>query len=150
MKVTTELKSLIKRSFGEKKILVQKEAEKEAREEYEAVFNDVANSEEFAAYVKAANALYERVKSLSTNSYGAKCRPYYASYRTEDLKDIKPEHIIRDNVSSFVKYNDKIMGEVEGKIRELDLAQESLMIKLTYEKDLDKVRAMLAEYDITI
>lgn len=150
MKVTTELKNLIKRSFSEKKMLVQREAEKEANAEYEAVFNDVANSEEFKNYVKAANALYDKVKDLNPTSYGAKCRPYHTAYRIGELKDVKPESIICNNVSTFVKYNDKIMEDVNNKIREIDLAQESLMIKLTYEKDLETVRAMLAEYGINI
>lgn len=149
MKVTTELKNLIKRSFDEKRAIVQKDAENVARKEYESVLAEVANSKEFDAYIKAANAFYERFKNLNTNSYGEKCEPYYA-YHLGDLKNIKPEHIIHENVKSYVRYNNELMAEVRAKIEELDLAQEALMIKLTYEKDLDKIREMLAEYDITI
>ena len=36
------------------------------------------------------------------------------------------------------------------KINAIDLAQESLMIKLTYEKDIETIRTMLAEYNIII
>ncbi|WP_279233625.1 MULTISPECIES: hypothetical protein [unclassified Lactonifactor] len=42
------------------------------------------------------------------------------------------------------------MASVREKIKEIDLAEESLLIKLTYEKDIETIRAMLAEYDITI
>ena len=149
MKVTTELKNLIRRSFDEKRAVVQKEAEDFARKEYENVLEEVANSKEFDAYIKAANAFYERFKDLNSNSYGEKCEPYYV-YHLGDLKDIKPERIVCDNVKSYVRYNNNLMAEVRAKVEELDLAQEALMIKLTYEKDLDKIREMLAEYDITI
>ena len=149
MKITTELKNLIRRSFDEKKALVQKEAESVARKKYESVLTEVANSKEFDAYIKAANAFYERFKDLNSNSYGEKCEPYYV-YHLGDLKDIKPEHVVHDNVKSYARYNNDIMAEVRNKVTELDLAQEALMIKLTYEKDLDKIREMLAEYDIAI
>ena len=149
MKVTTELKNLIKRRFDEKRAIVQKEAENVARKEYESVLAEVANSKEFDVYIKAANAFYERFKNLNSNSYGEKCEPYYV-YHLGDLKDIKPENIVHENVKSYVRYNNELMAEVRAKVEELDLAQEALMIKLTYEKDLDKIREMLAEYDITI
>ena len=149
MKVTTELKNLIKRSFDEKRTIVQKEAEGIARKEYESVLGEVASSKEFKDYIKAANAFYERFKDLNTNTYGEKCEPYYA-YHIDSLKDIKPESIVCDNVRSYVRYNDNLMAKVRAKVEELDLAQEALMIKLTYEKDLDKIREMLAEYDIKI
>ena len=149
MKVTTELKNLIRRSFDEKRAIVQKDAENVARKEYESVLAEVANSKEFDAYIKAANAFYEKFKDLNSNSYGEKCEPYYV-YHLSDLKDIKPENVVHENVKSYVRYNNELMAEVRSKIEELDLAQEALMIKLTYEKDLDKIREMLAEYDITI
>ena len=149
MKVTTELKNLIKRSFDEKRAIVQKDAGNVARKEYENVLTEVTNSKEFKDYTKAANAFYERFKNLNTKSYGEECEPYYV-YNLYDLKDIKPERIVHDNVSAYVRYNNNLMAEVRAKVEELDLAQEALMIKLTYEKDLDKIREMLAEYDIKI
>lgn len=149
MKVTTELKNLIKRSFDEKRAIVKREAENIARKEYENVLEEVSNSKEFKDYVNAANAFYERFKNLSAKSYGEECEPYYV-YNLSDLKNIEPKHIVRDNVGSYARYNNSIMEEVRSKVEELDLAQESLLIKLTYEKDLDKIREMLAEYDITI
>ena len=39
---------------------------------------------------------------------------------------------------------------VEKEKTELDRQQESLMINLTYEKDIDKIKEMLAKYDIVI
>lgn len=149
MKVTTELKNLIKRSFDEKRAIVQKEAEGIARKEYESVLGEVASSKEFKDYIKAANAFYERFKNLHTKSYGEECEPYYV-YNLSDLKDIKPERIVHDNVSAYVRYNNNLMAEIRARVEELNLAQEALLIKLTYEKDFDKIREMLAEYDIKI
>lgn len=149
MKITTELKNLIKRSFAEKRAIVQAEARGIARKQYEAVLNEVANSDEFKEYNKAANALYERLKDLNDKSYGEGCEPYYI-YHVCELNDVKPEYFIKDNVNSYVKYDESIMKMMRDKDKELELAQESLMIKLTYERDLDKIREMLAEYDIKI
>ena len=43
-----------------------------------------------------------------------------------------------------------IISNIDKEVKTMDLAQESLMIKLTYEKDLEKIREMLGEYDIVI
>ena len=40
--------------------------------------------------------------------------------------------------------------EGQDKIAELKKQEQSLLIKLTYEKDLDVIKQMLAEYDINI
>lgn len=151
MKVTTELKNLIKRSFDEKRAKVKTEAESKVREEYEYFLNEFGKSKEFKAYAKAAQNLYDTFKNqMNNNDYGSDCKPWYASSYFSNLNGVKPNNICCDNVSTYMRYNDKAMKEVRDKVKELDLAQESLMIKLTYEKDLETVRAMLAEYDITI
>ena len=102
------------------------------------------------AYVKACKALYERFEEdyKSEGNYYSGNTAY--RLKIEGFNDIKPEDIISDNSSYYSKYNNDIQNELGSKVKELDLAQESLMIKLTYEKDLDTVREMLAEYDIVI
>ena len=147
MKVTTELKNLIRRSFDEKRANVSNEIKSVAKDLFEEKRNEVISSKEFKAYVKA---LYERFE----NDYKSE-GDYYSGntayrLRIEGFNDIKPEDIISDNSSYYSKYNNDIQNELGSKVKELDLAQESLMIKLTYEKDLDTVREMLAEYDIVI
>ena len=150
MKVTTELKNLIKRSFDEKRATVTREIKAVVTDLYEEKKKEVANSKEFKAYVKACNALFERFEddyNAQGNSYNGKT-PFKLYF--DKIKDVKIENIIGSNVDYYSKYNDDIQTNVNKEVKALDLAQESLMIKLTYEKDLDTVRAMLAEYDITI
>lgn len=151
MKVTTELKNLIKRSFDEKRAKVKSEANEKARVEYESFLNEFGKSKEFKAYVKSAQNLYNAFEDKMTkNNYGNDCMPWYFSSSFEALNEVEPGNMLRDNVSTYGRYNDDTMKEVRDRVNELDLAQESLMIKLTYEKDIETVRAMLAEYDITI
>ena len=150
MKVTTELKNLIRRSFDEKRANVSNEIKSVAKDLFEEKRNEVISSNEFKAYVKACKALYERFEEdyKSEGNYYSGNTAY--RLKIEGFNDIKPEDIISDNSSYYSKYNTDIQNELGSKVKELDLAQESLMIKLTYEKDLDTVREMLAEYDIVI
>ena len=150
MKVTTELKNLIRRSFDEKRANVSNEIKSVAKDLFEEKRNEVIASKEFKTYVKACKALYERFEKdyKSEGNYYSGNTAY--RLKIEGFNDIKPEDIISDNSSYYSKYNVDIQNELGSKVKELDLAQESLMIKLTYEKDLDAVREMLAEYDIVI
>lgn len=150
MKVTTELKNLIKRSFDEKRAKVTSEIKFVAEGLFEEKKREVSTSKEFKAYVKACKALYERFEE----DYKAQ-GDYYSgktayNMKISDLADVKVEDIISNNVSCYSKYNDDIQTNIGKEIKALDLAQESLMIKLTYEKDFDTIKAMLAEYDIVI
>ena len=150
MRVTTELKNLIKRNFDEKKKIVRIEAENAARAEYEALVNEFANSEEFKNYVDAEKAMFAKLDSIK-ETYGTSTvnerKPWgFYPYRSEQ----DPKHLIRDEVRNYVYGNSSISNDINRKIDELNLAQESLLIKLTYEKDLDKVKALLAEFDITL
>ena len=150
MKVTTELKNLIRRSFDEKRANVSNEIKSVAKDLFEEKRNEVIASKEFKTYVKACKVLYERFEEdyKSEGNYYSGNTAY--RLKIEGFNDIKPEDIISDNSSYYSKYNVDIQNELGSKVKELDLAQESLMIKLTYEKDLDTVREMLAEYDIVI
>lgn len=150
MRVTTELKNLIRRSFDEKRANVSNEIKSVARDLFKQKRNEVISSKEFKAYVKACKALYERFEEdhkLQGDYYSGNTA---YKFKIDGFDDVKVEDIIIDNSSYYSKYNNEIQDKLGKQIKELDLAQESLMIKLTYEKDLDTVRAMLAEYDIVI
>lgn len=150
LKVTTELKNLIKRNFDEKRAKVENEINSVAKGLFEEKKREVSTSKEFKAYVKACRALYERFEE----DYKAQ-GDYYSGKTAYNMKignlvDVKVEDIILDNIRCYSKYNDDIRTNASKEIKALDLAQESLMIKLTYEKDLNTIKAMLAEYDIVI
>ena len=148
MKVTTELKNLIKRSFDEKRTKVTNEFKAVANEMYEQKRKEVEDSKEFKDYLNACKALYERFEEdckSQGNRYDGN-KPFHLCLN----KDIKIENIVNCNVDSYVYYNKNNKTNLNNEKQKLDLAQESLMIKLTYEKDLNTIREMLAEYDITI
>ena len=151
MKVTTELKNLIKRSFDEKRVNITRELKEAANNLYEEKKNEVANSKEFKEYVKACNLLYERFKedynNQGSNRYDGKT-PFRLYF--DGIHNVKIDNVVGSNVDYYARNNNEIQTNVNKEIKALDLAQEALMIKLTYEKDLDKIREMLAEYDITI
>lgn len=151
MKVTTELKNLIKRSFDEKRAKVSSELKSVAQDLFEEKRKEVASSKEFKAYVKASAALYERFKDdykEQGDNYNGKTA--YNFRKLSNLSDVEVEDIVGNNSDYYARYNEDIKTNVKKEITELDLAQESLMIKLTYEKDLDDVREMLGEYGIII
>lgn len=150
MKVTTELKNLIKRSFDEKRAKVTNELKEMSKKLYEDKKKEVENTKEFKAYVKACKELYERFEE-DYNRQGN----YYdgnTSYRLNlnNMKNVIVEDIVKDNSDYYAKYNKTFNTNIDKEIKELNLAQESLLIKLTYEKDFDAIKEMLAEYDIAI
>lgn len=150
MKVTAELKNLIKISFDEKRSKVTNEIKAVAKDLYEEKKKEVSTSKEFKAYVRACKALYERFEE----DYKAQ-GDYYSgntAYKMNisDLKNVKVEDIVSDNISCYSKCNNDIQTNFSKEIKALNLAQESLLIKLTYEKDLDIIRDILAECGIVI
>ena len=99
MKVTTELKNLIRRSFDEKRANVSNEIKSVVKDLFEEKRNEVISSKEFKAYVKACKALYERFE----NDYKSE-GDYYSGntayrLRIEGFNDIKPEDIISEGKS---------------------------------------------------
>lgn len=151
MKITTELKNLIKRSFDEKRAEIRKLSAKEAQIAYEKMVINFEKSKEFKAYAKAANNLYEAFEEFKTqNSYGNDCNPWNLNRDFCSLRNATAKIFVSDNVFVYSRYNKNIMKAIRDKINELDLAQESLLIKLTYEKDIENIRNTLAEYNIVI
>lgn len=101
--------------------------------------------------MKAANAFTEAFDEYKTSSTYERSKPWYSTSMFTNLRyNIEAKNIFGSNITSYIKYNDETMASVREKIKEIDLAEESLLIKLTYEKDIETIRAMLAEYDITI
>ena len=101
MKVTTELKNLIRRSFDEKRANVSNEIKSVAKDLFEEKRNEVISSKEFKAYVKACKALYERFEEdyKSEGNYYSGNTAY--RLKIEGFNEIKPEDIISDNSSYY-------------------------------------------------
>lgn len=156
MKVTTELKKLIKRSFDEKRIEIRKEAQEKAEKTYQGIIEEITSSAEFEALYTASQNFYNKFKYLkdevfsSGGSYSMNCKTYYTASTFDDLENINPRKLIVDNTFSYLRNNHMQNKETNKLITELDRQQESLMIKLTYERNLDVIKELLAEYDIEI
>ena len=146
MKVTTELKNLIKRNFDEKRSKVKQKVIDLSKKEYEEMKKEFENSVEYKNFVSASNALFKAFESQAVYPYSENKKPYYFTTHFKELAKNKVE----DFISEDYYFSNKNQEKWKDEINKLDLEQESLMIKLTYERDLDKIRALLAEYDISI
>lgn len=152
MKVTTELKSLIKRSFEEKRQMVEKEFRDMAEAQYQEKIDWLENLPEYQQFISVQEALKNKLDMTSdlklTTTYN---KPYYYnSNYNRNLLELTSKKIIVDNTHTYLRNSTEIIKERESKIREIDMAQESLLIKLTYEKDLEKIKEMLNEYGINL
>ena len=148
MKVTTELKKIIERSFDEQKR--QKYAELDAK--IEKIITDkreeMESTQEYKNYVKAANALYNKYekeikKDLKERSKYQ--RPYYLGYM-KDIENIDSNYFVHDNKDSYDR-RDKERSKIYD---DIEMQRESLLVRLTYEKDLDKIRNLLSQYGIVL
>lgn len=148
MKVTTELKNLIKRHFEEMKqerIKINKEERRKIHDERAA---EIENSSEFKNYVEAAKMLYEYLKpDYEEKGHGAwndnklNTVPYYYNQGYfSSLLEIKG--------TNFIWENGRFNANVE--TTDLTRAQEGLLIKLTYEKDIEVIKSLLSEYGIEL
>lgn len=151
MKVTTELKNLIRRSFAEKRASVERSTKQEVETQYDSVIASITDSDEFKNLAASASVFYDKYKDMICSTYGENMQPWYASDRFTQLsKLIETSTATYFFPSNCSAYSMRCNRALDAQLRELNLQEEALLIKLTYEKDLDIVRAMLAEYDITI
>lgn len=152
MKVTTELKSLVKRLFEEKRQMVEKEFRDMAEAQYQEKIDWLENLPEYQQFISAQEALKNKLDMTSDlNFTTTHNKPYYYnSNYNRHLLELTSKSLIVDNTRAYLKSNSEVLKERESKIREIDMAQESLLIKLTYEKDLEKIKEVLEEYGISL
>lgn len=137
MKVTTELKNLIKRKFKEKEnayVEEQKQIMEEARNKRVKVIED---SKEYKDYVDATKKLNAFVNEL-VHKYPYKDRFNNGFYYTTDSLCVK-------EARNFT-YNNTYSVDVSPITEQM----EKVLVRLTYEKDFEKVVELLAEYGIDI
>lgn len=149
MKVTTELKSLIKRSFEEKRQAVEKEFKDMAEAKYREKIEWLESLPEYQQFINAQEALRSKLDSIEDLDFSVVHRPYYRGMSNPYL-EIDSKKIIVNNAYNYLKNNKEVKEQRENRIKEIDMAQESLLIKLTYEKDLEKIKEMLNEYGINL
>ena len=150
MKVTTELKNLIKAEFAKKRRDVETEIKLKQKESYKAELEKMRYNKTFNEIKKLFAKLYEEwaVEYLEESDRYNKTTAQDIVYLRSEFKkfsDMQPEHLLGNNDWCL----DKLESGAD-KITELKKQEQSLLIKLTYEKDLDVIKQMLSEYDINI
>lgn len=150
LKVTTELKNLIKAEFANKRKAVENEIKLKREENYKAELEKMKYNKTFNEIKKLFAKLYDewRVEYLEENDrYNKTTAQDFVYLRSEFKKfsDMEPEYLLGNN-----KWCLDEIDEGAIRIAELKKQEQSLLIKLTYEKDLEVIKQMLAEYDINI
>lgn len=150
MKVTTELKNLIKNEFANKVAKVKAEIKLNRESAYKAELEKLRYNETFDEIKSLMAKLYDEYagKYIEDGKRRDKTTSKDIAYITskfKDFKDLEPLDLLGDN-----SYHLERLEEGQDKIAELKKQEQSLLIKLTYEKDLNVIKQMLAEYDINI
>lgn len=147
MKVTTELKHIISRSFDEKLNKEYDELNTKIKKSISDKKDEVLATKEYKDYRKAADALYKKYEKeiqRDMKRYGKNNKPYRLDEMKFLLNDIG--FFVGDNSYCYNEY-----GKEKNNIKDsLSKQKESLLIKLTYEKDLDRIKSLLSEYGIDI
>lgn len=147
MKVTTELKRLITLRFEELKSERNKKIKEEADAIYKSKVAEIEASPEWKDYVSASERLYKYLepdyKEIGTKySTNHKDGSAYHYYDLSYLKQKTATTLVCENQFRYVN--------VHGDVSDLNNQRDKLLIKLTYEKKLENIEAMLAEYGIKL
>lgn len=150
MKVTTELKNLIKDEFSNKREKIRQDVLDFQKTKYEEAILDIENSKAFKTLKDAASKLYEEYSGkyiTEKNKYDNSTENdiCYVTSMLLNLKELTGKKLFGDNSYYYNKLN-----ICQDKITELNKQEQSLLIKLTYEKDIEVIKSMLAEYGINI
>ena len=108
MKVTTELKNLIKEEFQRKISNFTKEYELDAEKQYKNFVKEVESDKDFIQLKKHAQNLYEKYKDKASecNWSNQKSTIAYHTSMFTKLKDIQSSDFFGNNISYYKGKND--------------------------------------------
>lgn len=145
MKVTTELKRLIHTQFEKERDAARKEVDELAKDRFDSFCAEVEASPEWRDFAAARQRMYEKYNDRIVKSY----KDYPVSKGTPvALSSI--ENLKTSRVRDF--FGMCSWGSVlypEG-FKYTQQAEDSLLVRLTYEKDLERIQALLREYDLEL
>lgn len=145
MKVTTELKNIVKAAFKKKETEYRKWKLEKVHVEYESAVAWLENTTEYKDYVAALNRLVEMLKPdyevRNVRVDGMYPTSYY--YQFDFNKKVSGKTFISESPSWRLFENDE-------ELRKLEQEQNALLVKLTYEKDMERIQDLLASYGIEI
>lgn len=145
MKVTTELKRLIHTQFEKERDAVHKEMVELTKDRFDSFCAEVEASPEWKAFADSRLRLYEKYKDRivkSPTDYPVSNGTPVAGNSIENLKTSR----VRD---FFYMWSRGSVLYPEG-FKYTQQAEDSLLVRLTYEKDLERIQALLREYDLEL
>lgn len=144
MKVTTELKHIVNDAFDKKATEWRKKKCEEYHREYEKAVEWIRESDEYKKYVEATTNLgslldddYKRHKESYDNR-----SPQAYIYRTL----VRPLNVSDIIAESPYRYGFDHAPELE----RIETEKNTLLVKLTYEKDMERIQSLLATYGIKL
>lgn len=147
MKITKELKSVIERQMQRRRADERKEMMDVRDAQAEAINKILAESEEFAA-LKVATAAWEaRVQKEIEASDGMVARKTYSGYTRNNKREstwyFTDELANVDNLKA-------VYALYETDTDKYERLTDTIILKLSYEKDFEKAQEILAEYGIEL
>lgn len=145
MKVTTELKNIVKGAFAKKAEEYRKSKLDANHREYESAVEWLENTREYQDYVTAL----DRLKVFLTPDIEARNKRINGSYPTAYYYqcDFSKKASVRNIIYESPNWR---LFENDEELKKLELEQNALLVKLTYEKDMDRIQALLSSYGIEI
>lgn len=145
MKVTTELKRLIHTQFEKKRETVKSELAEQMGERFDAFCAEVEASPEWKAFAAARLGLYEKYKSYLLRNTSKDYPPQGTPVAGSNIDGMKISRV-RDYFYMWSR------GRVEypEDFKYTQQVEDSLLVRLTYEKDLERIQALLREYDLEL
>lgn len=145
MKVTTELKNIVKCAFKNKASEYRKQELEMRDRKFKLAVEWIANSTAFQEYVAALKRLEATLKpnieAMNTKVNGVYPGAYY--YQFDFSKNASPYAFIQ-------KTSDWRIFENDENLEKLEKEQNALLVKLTYEKDMDRIQELLSSYGIEL
>lgn len=145
MKVTTELKRLIHTQFEKERDAVRKEMAELAKDRFDSFCAEVEASPEWRDFAAARQRMYEKYRDRivkSSKDYPVSNGTPVAGSSIENMKTSRVRDFFYSWTRSSVLYP-------EG-FKYTQQAEDSLLVRLTYEKDLERIQALLREYDLEL
>lgn len=145
MKVSTELKNLIKGEFENKREELSQKYIQLRKAEYNNTAKFIEEDEDFKELVNLAKKFHDKYKDSIPNTDGYRnSSTFYSAGTFKALADLKTNNIITFN--SSYSYDENYKDD----LKTLNKNEQTLLLTLQYQKDLDSVVDLLASYDIKL
>lgn len=145
MKVTTELKRLIHTQFEKERDAATRDLEEKMKQDFDVFCAEVEASPEWRAFVSAREGLYEKYKGLIVGGIPKAYPPKGTPCASSNVDGFKCSR-----VKDYFYMWSRGSTEFPANFKFTQQAEDSLLVRLTYERELERVQALLAEYGLEL